>query len=78
MDRTKVIQSNLVYNVTDATVKCFYCVAGTKEAVTFANQLVKTETLRIQTSFGTYLRGLSVYGRAVVQPKALAVLYARK
>lgn len=52
--------------------------AGTKEALTFANQLVKTESIRLQESFGDAMRGLAVYGRAVVQPKALAMLYATK
>lgn len=46
---------------------------GTKEALTFAMQLTKSETLQIQDSFGTYLRGLAVYGKAVVQPTALGV-----
>ena len=53
IDRTVVIQSNLLKHVTD-TVECFYCMAGTKEALTFANQLVKTESLMIPESFGTY------------------------
>lgn len=77
MDRTKIIQSNLLKHVTDTT-ECFYCMAGTTEALTFASQLVKTESLRIPTSFGEYMRGLAVYGRAVVQPTALACLYATK
>lgn len=77
IDRTKIIQSNLIKHVTD-TVECFYCMAGTKDALTFANQLIKTETLQIPDSFGTYMRGLSVYGRAVVQPSALVSLYATK
>lgn len=77
IDRTLVIQSNLLKHVTD-TVECFYCMAGTKEALTFAAQLTKTETLRIPESFGDYMRGLAVYGRAVVQPTALAALYATK
>ncbi len=71
VDRTKVIQSNNLYHVTEGTAELFYCMFGTKEAVTFALQLTKTETLPIQESFGTYMRGLSVYGREVVQPTAL-------
>lgn len=77
MDRTKIIQSNLIKHVTD-TSECFYCMAGTTEAITFAAQLTKTESLRIQESFGTFMRGLAVYGRAVVQPSALACIYATK
>lgn len=78
VDRTKIIQSNLLKHVTDTTKECFYCMAGTTDSVTFANQLVKTETIQIPTSFGQYMRGLSVYGRAVVQPTALVALYATK
>ena len=77
IDRTKVIQSNNLYHVTDTT-ECFYCQAGTADAMTFANQLVKSETLQIPDTFGTYVRVLSVYGREVVQPTAMATLYATK
>ena len=77
IDRTKIIQSNLLKTVTDG-VQCTYCMGGTKEATTFASQLTKTETLRIQDSFGDYMRGLAVYGREVVQPEALVALYVRK
>jgi len=77
IDRTKIIQSNLLYVVSD-TVPCTFCMGGTKEATTFASQLTKTETLRIQDSFGDYMRGLAVYGREVVQPEALVALYVRK
>lgn len=54
IDRTKIIQSNLLPHTTDGANECFYCMAGTKEAVTFANQLVKTESLMIPDSFGMY------------------------
>jgi N4-gp56 family major capsid protein len=78
VDRTKLIQSNNLPSVTDTGTKVFYCFGGTKEATTFALQLTKTESLRIPTSFGTYMRGLAVYGRQVVQPTALVQLYAAK
>ena len=71
VDRTKVIQSNNLYTATEGTATLFYVMAGTKEAMTFAAQLTKSESLRIPDSFGTYMRGLSVFGRAVVQPTAL-------
>lgn len=71
IDRTKIIQSNLLYKATEGTATLFYPLAGTKEAVTFAMQLTKTESLRIPDSFGEYFRGLSVYGREVIQPTAL-------
>lgn len=46
-------------------------VAGTKDAISFASQVNKTETLRNQTDFGDLVRGLQVYGRKVVKPEAL-------
>jgi hypothetical protein len=78
MDRTMINQSNRLPHVTDGANEAFYIMGGTKEALTFASQLVKTESLMIPDSFGTYMRGLSVYGRAVVQPEALVALYAYK
>jgi hypothetical protein len=48
-------------------------VAGHKSAITFASQMTKMETLRIQTDFGDYVRGLNVYGYKVVKPEALTM-----
>lgn len=46
-------------------------IAGTKDAISFANQVNKTEQVRNPADFGDYIRGLSVYGRKVVKPEAL-------
>jgi hypothetical protein len=48
-------------------------VAGTKDAITHASQVVKTEQLRNQSDFGDLVRGLNVYGRKVVKPEALTI-----
>lgn len=48
-------------------------VAGCHDAISFASQVSKTETLRNQTDFGDLIRGLQVYGRKVVKPEALAI-----
>jgi len=45
--------------------------AGTRDAISFASQLTKVETIRSTTTFGDILRGLNVYGYAVTAPKAL-------
>jgi len=42
-----------------------------KKALTFATQLVKTESLRAESTFGDIMRGLMVYGRAVIQPSLM-------
>jgi hypothetical protein len=78
IDRFKVYKSNNLYSVTDGNATPFYMPFGTKEATTFASQLTKTESLRIPDSFGEYFRGLQVYGRKVVQPTALGILYGSK
>lgn len=48
-------------------------VAGTKDAIAYAGQVNKTETLRNQSDFGDLVRGLTVYGRTVVKPEALTI-----
>lgn len=47
------------------------CIAGHKSAVTFANQIVKVENLRLQSRFGDAIRGLNVYGYKTLIPSAL-------
>lgn len=50
----------------------YYVLAGTNEAITFASQLSKIESLRDKDSFSDLVRGLYLYGAKTVQPKALA------
>jgi hypothetical protein len=47
-------------------------VAGHNIATTLAEQIVSTEALRLQDTFGDGIRGLHVYGSKVVRPSALA------
>ena len=78
VDRTVIYQSNLLHSATDGdSEKSWYVQAGTKEACTFASQVDKVDTLKIPDSFGEYWRTLFVYGRAVVQPTALATLICK-
>lgn len=51
-----------------------YVIAGTNNAVTFASQVVQVESIRLQDSFDTAVRGLYVYGAKTVVPNALAKL----
>jgi hypothetical protein len=74
IDRFTVYQSNNLPWVTD-TNKCFYVYAGVKNALTFASQLTKTESLRAESTFGSIMRGLHVYGYKVIDPKSLVVGY---
>ena len=50
----------------------YYVLAGTNDAITFASQLAKIESLRDKDSFSDLVRGLYLYGAKTVQPKALA------
>ena len=44
--------------------------------MSFAQQILNTEALRMESQFADNVRGLLVFGSLVVQPKALAVLTA--
>lgn len=50
----------------------FYILAGTNEAITFASQLSKIESLRDKDSFSDLVRGLYLYGAKTVKSKSLA------
>ena len=53
-------------------------IAAATDAVTYAAQLVKNETLPATDTFGREYRGLQVYGYKVVKPQGLVHLYAYK
>ena len=55
-----------------STSGLFYVLAGTNDAITFASQLARIESLRDKDSFADLVRGLYLYGAKTVQPKALA------
>ena len=50
--------------------------AGTTEAITFAQQIIKVETIKDKDFFGDYVRGLYVYGAKTVNPKCLVSMEA--
>ena len=47
--------------------------AGHPMALTFAEQIVQTEALRLQTTFADAVRGLHVYGGRLVRPDHIAI-----
>lgn len=49
----------------------FSIIAGHKKGFTFASQMTDMETLRTESTFGTLIRGLQVYGFKTVKPEAL-------
>lgn len=58
IDRFTIFVSNNI-KLNTAT---YQCISGTRDFVSFASQFVKTETLRLQDTFGDAIRGLNVYG----------------
>jgi len=77
VDNFKIYRSNNVYE-DETNAGNFYVPFGTTEGVTFASQLVKSDTLTLESTFGEAMRGLNVYGRAIPQPTAVGLLYCDK
>jgi len=75
IDRFTLYSSNLLPRYVD-TNSPFDIIAGHKVGLTFATQITKTETLRSETTFGTLMRGLQVFGMKVVKGDSLVRLYA--
>jgi hypothetical protein len=82
IDRFVVYTSNQVASVAAATdasgFKSYYSLFGTRDAISFAAQLTKTESLRSTESFDTIVRGLMIYGYKVIKGQALGYGYIRK
>ena len=67
IDRFTIYSSNLL-PVASGNTTIF---AGHKNGLTFASQISKVETLRSESTFGTLLRGLQVYGYSVIDGTSL-------
>jgi N4-gp56 family major capsid protein len=78
IDRFTVYVSHNLNKVTDSGNQCFSVLAGHKMGLTFASQMTNMESIRAESTFGSIIRGLQVYGSAVVKPEALARLYCRQ
>lgn len=72
-----ILKSNNV-PITGSAPQVWHIVAGHGMALSYAEQISKTEGLRLQNSFSDAVRGLHLYGAKVVQPDALLHLLARK
>lgn len=71
-----VYTSNNVATVEDGGDEFRKYVYGTNRAITFAEQVSKTETLRREGSFSDAIRGLLVFGRRVIRPNSLGTITA--
>jgi hypothetical protein len=74
VDRFTLYSSNLLPSGVAAGIAAgeWAIYAGHSHALTFATQMTKMETLRSESTFGTLMRGLQVYGSKVIDGKALA------
>lgn len=71
-----IYKSNNVSTKTPATNTGARILAGYSGTITLAEQILKMETLRLESKFGDGIRGLYVYGAKVVRPETLACLRA--
>ena len=74
IDRFTIYASNLLPNGTAAGLAAgeWVIFGGHAHGLTFASQLTNVETIRSERTFGQILRGLQVYGRQVLDNKAIA------
>lgn len=79
IDRFTLYSSNLVPDGTHASLAAgeYAIFAGHSHGLTFASQLTKMETLRAESTFGTIMRGLQVYGYKVTDGTALVQMVAQ-
>jgi len=67
--------TNQVVNGGTAATPKSRIMAGSYQAMVYADQIVDTEDLRLESSFDTAVRGLHVFGHKVIKPKELAMGY---
>jgi hypothetical protein len=74
-----IYESNHVPRVFDAGANtwAWHIVAGIRSATCFASVVEHTREIEDKDSWDIYYQGLQAYGFGVIQPKALAHLYAR-
>jgi len=73
IDGLTIYESNQLTDYTDASLNVTPIIAGHKDGVTWANQFINAEVIRLQTKFASAIRGLAVYGFKTVEPKYLAL-----
>lgn len=81
IDRLTLYGSNLIerfVNASDSNSICWNIIAGHKQGLSWAAQFTKTETLRAESTFGDFIRGLSVYGYEVLKPDCIVHAIAKR
>ncbi len=70
----KVFVSNNVVVEEDIDVNYHKCLMRTKRAITFADQLSEVDAFRPEKRFADAVKGLHLYGAAVIYPEEMVVL----
>jgi len=78
IDRLTIYISNLLTSETDGNYTTYNCIAGHKAGISWASQMTKMESLRAESTFGTLVRGLNVYGYKVLKTEALLWMYVAR
>jgi hypothetical protein len=76
IDKFTLYVSNLLYKET--VYNGYHAIALQRNAVTWAAQMTKMESLRAESTFGTLVRGLNVYDYKALKDECLCDLYIKK
>jgi hypothetical protein len=72
-----VIEAPVVPTATGSAGASDVIVMGHGIAISYAEQILKVEAFRPESSFADALKGLHVYGGKLVRPEAVAITYAK-
>lgn len=78
IDRFMFYVSNNLTAVTDGAFSCYNVIFGHKSGLTFASQMTDMDSLKAESTFGTLVRGLNVYGYQVIKATSIGNAYVRK
>lgn len=73
IDGLTIYESNNLPDFDDGGTQVTQVIAGHRDGVTWANQFITTESIRLQDKIASALRGLAVCGWKVVEPRYLTL-----
>jgi hypothetical protein len=75
----RLLGSNFVPTVYDTTAnaQCSFVIFGRRMATGYVQQLSDADTIKSEHFFGTYFRGLTIFGHKPLFPEQLGVAYVR-
>jgi hypothetical protein len=76
IDKFTLYVSNLLTKET--TYNGYHAIALQRNAISWVAQMTKMESLRAESTFGTLVRGLNVYGYETLKDECLCDLYIKK